>query len=272
MKRPSTTAREITALLGAAVPVAAIALHRRDGTAAKFERLGAAALETLLNAIDANDPVTGAHVRRVARYSLVLVDAMGGDAHQLHAVERVALFHDIGKIHEALFDVIHDHRKLDPHERREVRTHPVRGAKVLAPLSAFYPDLPKGVVAHHERWDGSGYPRGLKKGAIPLSARIVAIADTFDAITHTRRYHAGRSVTVALEVIRDGRATQFDPELVDLFLLPPVIASVRAEMRAASRIERAPERRGRTQRGERVDAPDLSFRWRDTAPRQPREW
>ena len=268
MKRPLKSTHQATAVLGAAVPASGMALRKRHNTLAKFERLGAAALETLLNAIDANDPITGAHVRRVARYSLVLADAMGCDEHEASGVERVALFHDIGKIHEALFDVIHDHNKLDRHERREIRTHPERGAKVLEPLAAFYPDLRKGVVAHHERWDGSGYPRGLRKKAIPLSSRIVAIADTFDAITHSRRYRPGRSVAVAMEVIGDGRGTQFDPDLVDLFLAPPVIASVRAEMRAASSVERAPERRRHTPRIERVDAPDVSFRWRDTAPRQ----
>lgn len=268
MKRPPAATHQIAALLGAAIPATALAMRRHHTEVTRFERLAAAALETLLNAIDANDPVTGAHVRRVARYSLVVADAMGADDHMSRLVERVALFHDIGKIHEALFDVIHDHRKLDRRERREVRTHPERGAKVLEPLAAFYPDLPRGVIAHHERWDGSGYPRGLTRTAIPLSARLVAIADTFDAITHSRRYHAGRSVTVALAAIRDGRGTQFDPDLVDLFLIPPVIASVRAEMRAASAVERAPQRRHRTQHGERVDAPDVSFRWRDTVPRQ----
>src|SRR5665213_3509097 len=129
---------------GAALATAALALLRRHKTSIKFERFGAAAMETLLNAIDANDPVTGAHVRRVARYALVLADAMGTDAHTCHVIERVALFHDIGKIHEALFDVIHDDGKLDPPERKAIRTHPARGAKVLAPLAAFYPDLSKG--------------------------------------------------------------------------------------------------------------------------------
>lgn len=232
----------------------------------KFERLGAAALETLLNAIDANDPVTGAHVRRVARYSLVLADAMGADAHACNVVERVALFHDIGKIHEALFDVIHDNRTLDPRERREVRTHPVRGAKVLEPLASFYPDLLQGVVAHHERWDGSGYPRRLRKNRIPLSARVVAIADTFDAITHSRRYRAGKSLEVGLTAIGEGRGTQFDPELVDLFLAPPVVDHIRAEMRGASKVEREQKTRRRTHPGADVAAPDVSFRWRDTAP------
>jgi len=106
--------------------------------------LSAAALETLLHAIDANDPVTGAHVRRVARYALILGTAADLDERACHSVERVALFHDIGKIHEALFDVIHDDTSLTPAERRSVNTHPERGAKVLAPLGAFYPDLPNG--------------------------------------------------------------------------------------------------------------------------------
>lgn len=252
----------------AALTSAAIALLRQHTSASRFERLGAAALETLLNAIDANDPVTGAHVRRVARYALVLADAMGVDSHTCHTVERVALFHDIGKIHEALFDVIHDTGRLDPHERREIRTHPVRGAKVLAPLAAFYPDLPKGVLAHHERWDGSGYPRRLRKKAIPLSARIVAIADTFDAITHSRRYRPGKSLEVGMTAIGEGRGTQFDPELVDLFLAPPVVDSIRAEMHTANRVERAPKRRRRSHRGGELSVPDVSFRWRDTSPTQ----
>lgn len=239
---------------------------RVRSAAKKFERLGAAALETLLNAIDANDPVTGAHVRRVARYALVLADEMDAEPHVRFTVERVALFHDIGKIHEALFDVIHDHRKLDAHERREIRTHPARGATVLEPLAAFYPELPRGVVAHHERWDGSGYPRGLKGKAIPLSARVVAIADTFDAVTHSRRYRAGKSLEAGMKAIGDGRGTQFDPELVDLFLAPPVIVRIRAEMREASAVERAPRTQRRTHHGSDVDAPDVSFRWRDTTP------
>ena len=252
----------------AATAATALALLRRRRPSVKFERLGAAALETLLNAIDANDPVTGAHVRRVARYALVLADAMGADSHTRHAVERVALFHDIGKIHEALFDVIHDSRSLTPSELREVRTHPTRGAHVLEPLASFYPELSRGVIAHHERWDGTGYPSRLKKKEIPLSARVVAIADTFDAITHSRRYHAGRSLKVGLTAIGEGRGTQFDPELVDLFLAPPVVASIRAEMREASTIERGPKSERRTQRGDEVDAPDVSFRWRDTPPTQ----
>ncbi len=266
MKRLPQDPILLTAPAAAAVASTAVALFRQHRLSMKFERLGAAALETLLNAIDANDPVTGAHVRRVARYALVIADCMNVDDHARHAVERVALFHDIGKIHEALFDVIHDEHKLDSSERREIRTHPARGAKVLEPLQAFYPELPKGVIAHHERWDGTGYPSGLKKTAIPISARIVAVADTFDAITHSRRYHAGRSFAAGMQAIGEGRGTQFDPDLVDLFLSPPVKSRIRSEMRAAASVEKRRHGRRHPQRGERMDAPDVSFRWRETSP------
>ena len=252
----------------AAVATAAYVIRRQNTTSNKFERLGAAALETLLNAIDANDPVTGAHVRRVARYAMVLAEAMEVDEHTMHTIERVALFHDIGKIHEALFDVIHDHRKLDPKERREINTHPARGATVLEPLMAFYPDLPKGVVAHHERWDGTGYPEKLKERAIPLSARVVAIADTFDAITHSRRYRPGRSLEFGMNAIGEGRGTQFDPDLVDLFMAPPIVELIRDEMRGAGLVEHGPTTRRRKHRGDPDHAPDVRFRWRDTSPKQ----
>src|SRR6185503_7244028 len=88
------------------------------------ERFAAAAMEALLNAIDANDPETGAHVRRVARYALTLADAAGLDEHQCRNVERVALFHDIGKIHEALFDIVHEESGLGDSARRKVAQHP----------------------------------------------------------------------------------------------------------------------------------------------------
>jgi HD-GYP domain-containing protein (c-di-GMP phosphodiesterase class II) len=244
---------------GATAAAALLLRHELKGRQAA-ERIAAAALESLLKAIDANDPDTGAHVRRVAAYSLVLADAAGLDEHMKRSIERVALFHDIGKIHEALFDIIHDHKKLTPAERREVLTHPQRGAEVLAPLSGFYPDLPDGVLSHHERWDGSGYPRHLKGRRIQLTARVVAIADTFDAITHGRRYRGRRSVEKAREVILEGRDTQFDPELVDLFILPPVLTRILATYRNVKRWRKPVQQRRTGEDEEQV--PDITFRWR----------
>lgn len=255
--------RLLTFGLGAAAGALVIHERRERGRA---ERLGAATLETLLDAIEANDAETGAHVRRVALYSQILAEAADLDEHTRRSIERVALFHDIGKLHEALFDIFHDPSKLTPEERRAVHTHPQRGAEVLAPLVAFYPDLGKGVASHHERWDGTGYPRRLKGKRIPLAARVVSIADSFDAMTHRRRYRAAQSLKEATRLIAAGRGTQFDPELVDLFLAPPVLADVDAAMREAHSPKK---KRGNRRGGAHQTAPDITFRWR-TKARKPR--
>jgi putative two-component system response regulator len=242
-----------------------IVRERRARRAA--ERFAAATLETLLKAIDANDAQTGAHVRRVATYSLIVADAAGLDPKQCQTVERVALFHDIGKIHEALFDIIHEQTELTPEDRRAIATHPRRGATVLAPLCGFYPDLADGVLSHHERWDGTGYPRRLRGRRIPLSARIVTIADTFDAITHGRRYRDARGAQHAADAIAAERGGQFDPALVDLLLLPPVWERFVNAHREAHRARVArPERRaGRQER----PVPQVKFRWRREAAESP---
>ena len=198
-------------------------------------------------------------MRRVAAYAVILGEAADVDEPTRHSIERVALFHDIGKLHGALTDIFHDPSKLTPEERRAVMTHPQRGAEVLEPLTRFYPELGKAVAAHHERWDGSGYPRGLKGRRIPIHARIVAIADSFDAITHRRRYSHARSFKEAVRSISEGKGTQFDPDLVDLFLSPRALARVEKTMREAHmpHRKRNHRRRGKTQR-----PPDVTFRWR----------
>lgn len=228
------------------------------------ERLAAALLETLLNAIDAIDAQTGSHVRRVAQYALILADAADVDQHAHTDIERIALFHDIGKIDEALFDVIHDTRKLTKPDRLKILSHPQRGAAVLAPLCAFYPTLSEGVLSHHERWDGTGYPRRLRGTDIPFAARIIALADTFDAITHSRRYRAGQSPSHAAARIAEGRATQFDPDLTDLFLCPPVMEELTEAMHTAHARHAPPA--GDRRHGATESAPDITFRWRDATP------
>ncbi len=244
----------------------AVAVRERRARRAA-ERFAAASLETLLNAIDANDAQTGAHVRRVATYALVIADAAELSTRECLTVERVALFHDIGKIHEALFDIIHDETKLTPEDRRAIATHPRRGATVLAPLCGFYPELADGVLSHHERWDGTGYPRQLRGSRIPLAARIVTIADTFDAITHRRRYRDPRGAKHAANAIAVERGGQFDPALVDLVLQPPVWERIVQAHREAHRRSRAhPERREGRQES---PTPQVTFRWRREAAESP---
>jgi putative nucleotidyltransferase with HDIG domain len=247
---------------------AGVLLYRERRARRSAERLAAATLETLLNAIDANDPQTGRHVRRVAAYALIIADEVELSRRECNAVERAALFHDIGKIHEALFDITHEPKRLTPAERRAIDTHPHRGAEVLAPLAVFYPELAETVLSHHERWDGRGYPRRLRGANIPFAARIVTLADTFDAVAHSRRYRKGAGVEAAERVILAGRGTQFDPTLVDLMLLPPVRERLEAEHLAAwNRPEKSERRDARPP----ASRPEITFRWRqrshgDTSP------
>jgi HD-GYP domain-containing protein (c-di-GMP phosphodiesterase class II) len=248
-------------IVGAAAGVLYVRERRKR---VALERLGAATMEALLDAIDANNPETGAHVRRVAEYALELARAADLDMRTQHSVERVALFHDIGKLDGAISDIVQESTQLTPQEKRSINRHPRRGADVLRPLAAFYPDLPEGVLSHHERWDGTGYPRRLKGTRIPIEARVVAITDTFDAITQSRPYSAARSLDVATAIIAGGRGTQFDPDLVDLFLSPPVLGCVEAVMRKALSPKRAHGKRRRTSQHQM--APDINFRWRTPTP------
>jgi HD-GYP domain-containing protein (c-di-GMP phosphodiesterase class II) len=250
------------AVAGAAV----LPIAPRDESRHLITRLAAAVFESLLHAIDANDPETGAHVRRVAIGSVILARAADGDAARQCRVQRVALFHDIGKINGALCDVLRLTECLSGAERKLIATHADRGAEVLAPLASFYPELPAAVRAHHEWWNGRGYPRGLRGTAIPFEARVVALVDVFDALTHQRSYKAALPVARAEELIADGRGTHFDPDLTDLFLSPPV----QEEIAAAHLVERGRGRarpRGgdrsnpRRQVGPRSDTPEIAFRW-----------
>jgi putative two-component system response regulator len=250
-------------LLAAAVGITAGYLLVRERRARIVaERMAAATLESLLAAVDANDPETGAHVRRVAAYARVIGRAMDLDDSECLEVERAALFHDIGKIHEALFDLVHEPNRLTEAEFQLVATHTLRGAEVLEPLRAFYPALGDGVLSHHERWNGSGYPQGLRGERIPVIARIIAIADTFDAITHERRYSSGDDAGEAARVLADGRGTLFDPELVDLVLFPPVFDELTSAHRELHR-PRPKRRERRTEGVDRDRVPEVSFRWRE---------
>ncbi|MDQ6828945.1 MAG: HD domain-containing protein [Gemmatimonadota bacterium] len=239
---------------------------RLNQTAHLVTRLAAAVFESLLHAIDANDPETGAHVRRVATYAVILARAADEDEACQHRVERVGLFHDIGKINGALFDVMRGSAGLTAAERRLIATHTDRGAEVVQPLASFYPELPAAVRAHHEWWNGRGYPQRLRGEEIPFEARVVAIADVFDALTHRRRYKNAITITRADQFIAGGRGTQFDPDLTDLFLSPPV----QEEIKEAQRVRRQSRLAARTstrsdprrQAAHRRDIPEIAFRWR----------
>ena len=251
------------ALAGTAAATYLRERHKRS----RAERFAAAALESLLRAIDANDHETGMHVRRTAAYALVIAEAMGVDEDEHYTIELASLFHDVGKVHHAILDIVQKPGSLTPAERRAIMMHPAKGAEVLGPIAYFHPSVAAAVLAHHERWDGSGYPRGLRGRRIPLPARVVAIADTIDALTYGRRYRPAGHPGEAAEVVFSGRGSQFDPELVDLMMLPPVMARLRRVGRIALR--RAQHPLMRSPGHEYHDKPDIEIRWRSRTPTLP---
>jgi putative two-component system response regulator len=173
-------------------------------------------LVALASAVDAKDPATEHHCGRVAERALHLARLAGLDLEDVEAVGYGAVLHDVGKI-GIREDVLRKPGVLTDGERAEMQRHPLIGAEILRPLRIGRQVSPI-VRAHHERWDGNGYPDGLQGEGIPIGARIVAIVDAHDAMTHDRPYRARLSDDAALEELLHNRGTQFDPELTDLFV------------------------------------------------------
>ena len=173
-------------------------------------------LVALANAVDAKDPLTEHHCGRVADAAIALARLAGLDADEVEAVGYGAVLHDVGKIGIAEAVLTKPGRLTDA-ERAEMQRHPIIGADILAPLRLGRLVGPI-VRAHHERWDGAGYPDGLRGQQIPIGARIVAVADAHDAMTHDRPYRAALTPHAALAELATHRGSQFDPEVVDLFV------------------------------------------------------
>lgn len=174
------------------------------------------AIDSLVRAMEERDPCTAGHSRRVRRYALRLGDALGLTGMERRQLSLAAKLHDIGKVGvpEA---ILHKQGRLTPAEDRVIREHPVIGERVLVPIISSRAVL-SAIRAHHERIDGTGYPDGLKGDAIPLLARIVTIADCFDALTTSRPYRQPLPAATALEHIRCGAGTRFEPEFVQVFV------------------------------------------------------
>jgi HD-GYP domain-containing protein (c-di-GMP phosphodiesterase class II) len=167
---------------------------------------------SLSAALEAKDPYTEGHSERVAAYAVAIARKIGLTGSALEEIKNAGLIHDIGKIgvSEA---VICKKGKLDSEEWRQMKLHPQHGENIASPIP-FLASVMPGVKSHHERFDGRGYPEGIGAEKIPLMARILAVADTFDAITSRRSYREARSPEEALEEIRANSGTQFDPRIV----------------------------------------------------------
>lgn len=192
---------------------------RREAGAAQLHR---DMVDILLNALTAGDPVTARHSRRVADLSYALAVSMGVRGRELRTLRIAALLHDMGKIDDRFFHIVHSRKPLTDRQRAEIKSHPHESAHILAPLETAHPGIQRIVSSHHECWDGSGYPQGLEGTSIPLSARIISLADAFDAMTQPRKYRDALPMETALAELWDGAGTQFDPALVKAAGADPV--------------------------------------------------
>jgi HD-GYP domain-containing protein (c-di-GMP phosphodiesterase class II) len=178
-----------------------------------------AVAKTLLQSLKERDPYTYGHARRVARNARLLARAAGLSDYEQRIVEYASLFHDLGKL--GIPDsILLKAGRLSPKEEALMRAHPVKSAEILAPMQyvPFFRNTLPGVRHHHERVDGRGYPDGVVGENIPLTARIIVIADTFDAMTTTRPYRKGLAAEIAYKELKQFAGRQFDPHLVQIFL------------------------------------------------------
>jgi putative nucleotidyltransferase with HDIG domain len=174
-------------------------------------------IETLAMAVDAKDQITHGHIRRVQAYALGLARAIGvTDEHHLRAIEAAALLHDMGKL--AIPEhILNKPGKLTAAEFEKMKRHSDIGADLLSSIKFPYPVVPI-VRHHHEYWSGGGYPSGISGADIPLGARILAVVDSFDALTSDRPYRPRLSPDEAFDIIRERRGSMYDPLVVDKFI------------------------------------------------------
>ena len=185
-----------------------------------FQKVKAASLETiyrLARAAEYKDEDTGAHILRMSHYSAAVARKLGLSEGDVEAILYAAPMHDIGKI--GIPDrVLQKPAKLDQDEWEIMKQHTVIGGRILSGSSAEFIKLGETIaLTHHEKWDGSGYPNSLKGEEIPIAGRITAIADVFDALTSRRPYKEPFSIEKSFSIIREGKGSHFDPQVVNAF-------------------------------------------------------
>jgi putative two-component system response regulator len=183
----------------------------------KIRRASLGTIYRLSRAAEYKDEDTGSHIQRMSQYSAALARKMGLNDKTVEAILYAAPMHDIGKI--GIPDrILLKPGKLDPDEWETMKQHTVMGQRILQGETEGFVRLAEVIcLTHHERWDGSGYPKGLRGGRIPLAGRITAIADVFDALTSKRPYKGPLPVEKSFQIIKEGRGSQFDPDVVNAF-------------------------------------------------------
>jgi putative nucleotidyltransferase with HDIG domain len=206
-------------------------VHHAFGVEATLLKQNREILQLLVKTIEAKDPYTSGHSMRVASLCRELALALGVPARKIDNIETAALLHDIGKIDFAYAELISSPAKLTDAEREIIRSHPERGARLLASISSLSADVIAAVRHHHEHYDGSGYPQGLAGDDIPLAARIIMVVDTVDAMLSNRPYRSALSVEEVTAELRRFAGRQFDPVIAAKFIESGMVerAAQRAE-------------------------------------------
>jgi len=188
----------------------------RDDVGINARYNGLSAVYALASTVEARDPYVYGHSRKVNTYAVALAEAIGFPPDEVSKVSTAALLHDIGKI--GISDkVLKKKGKLNEEDWRAIKAHPRLGANIVSNIPSLVPCV-SSILYHHERWDGGGYPEGLKGEQIPIDARILAIADSFEAMTSARPYRPALSLEEVLRELRQGAGGQFDPKLVEVFI------------------------------------------------------
>jgi hypothetical protein len=202
-----------------------LGIRQSHRTNLELEQTNQELLELMVKSLEARDPYTSGHSRRVREFSRIIARAIGLSPREIEQVSRAALLHDVGKIHEKYATILSKAEKLSPDEWALMKEHPGDGATLVATMSKLRDVVPS-IRHHHENWDGTGYPDGLAGELIPMASRIIRFADTIDAMTTDRPYR--RPLTeaqVRAEVVRC-RGTQFDPQIADKLLSSALWASL----------------------------------------------
>jgi putative nucleotidyltransferase with HDIG domain len=209
----------------------------------QLEQTNRELLELMVAAIEARDPYTSGHSRRVADKARVIARAVGLREKDIERLVAAALLHDVGKIHEVFGPILSKPGRLTPEEQVIMRTHPIKSAELAGKVTELRDVVPL-IRHHHENFDGTGYPDGLRGDAIPLGSRIIMFADTIDAMTTDRPYRAALDATSVRKELLRFRGTQFDPSICDALLRSAEFSKlfVAKEPGAADWHQRTPDR------------------------------
>ena len=210
------TTSELVGLIVVVIPL--FLVRHVQSVNLRLEESNRELLELMVKAIEARDPYTSGHSVRVSRVSGILAAQMGLSAKQIDDVETAALLHDVGKIHEQYAPILRKEGKLTDTERTLMQTHSLKSYELVRTISGFRNGLDVAVLHHHENFDGTGYPEGLRGEDIPLISRIIMVADTTDAMTTDRPYRVAMTFFDVVEELKKYTGRQFDPVVVDAFI------------------------------------------------------